>query len=434
MDFSSFINRVWSLPKLIYCNLDFDHQREEHFEAPRVSSSTIEYVSIKGIQFDFHEINLLFEQTSSLRYLRAHNTCVTDDIVSTSSALSLIKLNLSFLSMNENVITTFLQNMLNLRYLTIDMYGVFINGYQWDKIIRDYLPSLKIFRLKEQIPLLDQNEGDEEMDTIVKSFQNQFWLEERKWFIQCDWNMTGTYSFFSLYTLPYSFTEFDGNCVLKSKSTRSQNNNKELYHRVHKLHYNTCSLDDISLTYFQFFNLRHLIIEAPVNDRFCSILAGLDQLSILNISLSDDDTNGSQLQTLVNQATNLKSLTINSSSSSLMMSFIQNTNITVHRLYLQGDNQLFDDEQYKSLINSPLCVGCEILGINIMNGNNVTDLVNNMINLRALKIRHEGADEDYLALMCGHDEFVEHLCNCLPSTCIITRSKSFLDDIHIWIR
>jgi hypothetical protein len=434
MGFSVFINCVWYLPKLVYCNLGFNYQGEEHFESPSEISSSIKYVSIRGIQFDFDQINRLLEQTPNLRYLAAHNTCLTDDIDSTSIVSSLITLNLSFMTMNENSITNFLQNMLNLRHLAVDIYGVCVNGYQWENIIQSYLPNLKIFRLREQIPILDQNQGDQELDALLTSFQSQFWLVQRQWFIRCDWNMTGTYSFISLYTLPYSFSDFAINCVLQSRSTCTQNNSDESYHRVRKLHYNTCPLDDTSLLRFQFFNLHDLSIEATIHDQFCSILPRCDQLTIINIFLSDDNTNVFQLQRLLNRATSLRSLTIDSSSSSLMMSFIQNTTISVRRLNLYSDNHWFNGKQCLTLINSPLSVGCEMLTIRIKNCDNAIDCVNNMINLRALRIQYENDEGDFNSLTYRHNDFIAQLYDYLPSTCVVTCSAISIDDIHLWIR
>jgi hypothetical protein len=397
-----------------------------------VTSSSITYVSIKGILCDYNEITRLVEHTPYLHYLEAHVDYDIDDVDSISDSSSLITLNLSFITKKEDSIMSFLQNMFNLHRLTIDMYGVCVDGYQWEQIIRDYLPNLKIFHLKEHIPVVDQNQGDEKLDILLKSFQSQFWLEERKWFIRCDWNLADICSFISLYTLPYSFKEFTLECLLKSITTWPQNNNDESFDRVHQL-YNTCSFDDdTSSPHFRFSNVRDLSIEAPIHDTFLSILPRLDQLNTLNMTLSD--TNNSQLQILVNRATNLRSLTINSSSSSLTMTFIENINISVLRLNLQGTGQWFDNEQCITLIKSPLCIRCEMLTINIKDCNSVLDLVNNIINLRALNILFEDDEWNYDASENEPDDFISWLQKCLPSTCIITRDMYSIHDIHLWIR
>jgi len=430
----NFIDRIWSLPKLVYCNLDIYLQDEGYFVAPTVISSSIEYVSIKGLLFELNETNLLFENTPCLHYLKAHSYCVTDDVDPISYVSSLITLNLSFVTMNENVIINFLQSMRNLHRLTIDMYGVCVDGYQWEQIIRDYLPNLKIFRLKEQIPVANQNQDDQKLDALLKSFQSRFWLDERKWFVRCDWNLADTYSFISLYTLPYSFTEFNIDYLLNSTSTCPQNNYDGSYHLVHKLYCNTSLNDDEPPAHLYFPHLRHLTAELPIHDRFWSILLELDQLTTLDISLSDADITISQWQILLNRATNLRSLKINSSSLSVIISFIQNINISVCRLNFQGNDQWFDDEQCTILINSSLGVQCEILAIDIKSCNSILDLVNNMINLRALKVRCEDDEWDFDLLLSENDDFVGWLRTCLPSTCTITRDTYSFDDIHLWIR
>jgi hypothetical protein len=117
------------------------------------------------------------------------------------------------------------------------------------------------------------------------------------------------------------------------------------------------------------------------------------------------------------------------------MSFIQNiNNISVRQLHLKGNDQWFNDEQCIILINSPLSIQCEMLSIDIENCNSVLDLVNNMTNLQALKIRCKDDEWDFNLLLSENDDFVKWLQNCLPSTCIITRDIYYLDDIHIWIR
>jgi hypothetical protein len=132
-------------------------QSEEYFIAPTIISSSLEYLSIKGLLFEFDQINILFERTPCLRYLKVNNNHVAEDTDPISSVSSLITLSISLITMNKDVVMNFLQSMINLHQLTVDIYGVCIDGYNWEQIIRNYLPNLKIFRLKEQIPVVDQN-------------------------------------------------------------------------------------------------------------------------------------------------------------------------------------------------------------------------------------------------------------------------------------
>jgi hypothetical protein len=116
------------------------------------------------------------------------------------------------------------------------------------------------------------------------------------------------------------------------------------------------------------------------------------------------------------------------------MTFIENINISVLRLNLQGTGQWFDNEQCITLIKSPLCIRCEMLTINIKDCNSVLDLVNNIINLRALNILFEDDEWNYDASENEPDDFISWLQKCLPSTCIITRDMYSIHDIHLWIR
>jgi hypothetical protein len=72
----------------------------------------------------------------------------------------------------------------------------------------------------------------------------------------------------------------------------------------------------------------------------------------MDISLIDTETTLYQWHILLNRAINLNSLTINTSSSFVIIPFIQNINISVHRLHLQVNDQWFDDEQCKILMKS----------------------------------------------------------------------------------
>lgn len=434
MNNSNFLDHIWSLRKLVYCNLDICLRVEEYSLAPTIISSSIQYVSIKGLLFELNEINLLIERTPSLNYLKMHNYNIINDTDLNPYVSSLVTLNFSISTMNENFTLNFLQNMVNLRQLTIDICGSCVDGYQWEQIIRDYLPNLKIFHLREQIPVIDQSQGDQKVNSLIKTFQSQFWLDERKWFVRCDWYLADTYTFISLYTLPYSFTEFTIDYLLKSNSTCAQDKNYQSYQQVHKLYCNTSSNDDPLPIHLQFPNLRHLTTDLPVHDHFLSILPRLDQLNTLDISLSDTEITNSQWQTLLDRTTNLRSLKINSLSLSVIILFIQNINISIRQLNFQGDNQWFDEEQCNILIKSHIGVQCKILAIDIKSCNTILNLVNNMINLQALKIRCEDDESDYNLLSSANDGFVQWLQICLPSTCTISRNINSLDNIHLWIR
>jgi hypothetical protein len=123
LNISFFFNSIWNLPKLAYCNLDIYLQSEEHFVAPTMISSSLEYLSIKGLLFEFDQINLLFERTPCLRYLKVDNNHVTEDIDPISSVSSLITLNISLITMNKDVVMNFLQSMINLHQLTVDIWA-----------------------------------------------------------------------------------------------------------------------------------------------------------------------------------------------------------------------------------------------------------------------------------------------------------------------
>ena len=433
-DLLNFINRIWSLPKLLYCNLDIYIQDDMHFMAPTVTSSSLQCLSIKELQWDFNEINILLERTPSLQSLTINNYHIVDDFDIVINVASLITLNLTFLTTNDEAIINILRNMTNLYYLTIDIYGVVIDGYQWEQIIRNCTPKLRNFRLKEQITLFDQSQGDHRMDTLLESFKSAFWLRERQWFVRCDWKLTERFNAISLYTLPYPFAKLTMESLLVSRSTLSQDIGHQSYHRVQELDCTDFFLERTPSTDLYFPFVRYLTIELCIYDQVQSILPRLDRLTTLDISLFSNNSTLSQWSVLLNGTTSLHTLTINASLPSVIMPFIRHTNKSIRRLHFKVQEEWFDDEQCAILINAPLTTHCEILTIDVKNCNGVLDIVDKTINLRALKVRCEDDAWDFNSLLSGHDDFVQWLRKCLPKTCSITRNLHSLDYVHFWVR
>ena len=60
-----------------------------------------------------------------------------------------------------------------------------LNGYEWENLIRNYLPKLEQFQLKMKFQMFNPNQRDQ----LLKSFQTPFWIKERQWFIQFHFNL-----------------------------------------------------------------------------------------------------------------------------------------------------------------------------------------------------------------------------------------------------
>ncbi len=77
-------------------------------------------------------------------------------------------------------------------------------------------------------------------EELIRSFRSPFWLEERQWFIHCDWDRCEEDSrsnHIYLYTLPYAFDYFYfHSATIKQISTSPEDHICHSYDRVHTLH------------------------------------------------------------------------------------------------------------------------------------------------------------------------------------------------------
>ncbi|CAF3352376.1 unnamed protein product [Rotaria sp. Silwood2] len=99
---------------------------------------------------------------------------------------TLIELNICYYRTSDlSKMISFLKNVLNLRHLKITMAFNLINGYQWEQIIRSYLPKFKIFDLNMYDQFPDDQNIEERANELINSFQSSFWINEHKWFVRC---------------------------------------------------------------------------------------------------------------------------------------------------------------------------------------------------------------------------------------------------------
>ncbi len=432
-DTLSFVNSIWSLPQLLYCNLDVNFQSADNFPVPTRTSSSLCNLSIRHVSLNLSDFVVLLACTARLRYLDVILDLGSDDVKFESDVSLISSLKVYFVTTEPQTIRNLLQNMFNLRRLTIEIDGVCITGYHWEEILGECLPRLQVFRLKMQFELGDVDQGEQQLDELLNSFRSRFWLEEHRWFVRCDWNLAETYNFISVYTVPYPFGDFVLEYVLVSKSTCPQNVDHCSSRRVRRLHCGASFAEDILLQQIRFPDLRHLSVGFPISDNFWAVIPKCDRLQTLNVSMCYGDDAQAQLQALLDRATNLHTLTID-----LWLSIdtplVQNTSVSIHRLDLQGYCRWFTEEQCAALIHSPLGVQCRVLAINVENCSSVLDFVDQMVNLRAFKVGCQDDNWDNRSLSYQTDEFLIWLQRCLPSTCCITRDSLHLHNIRIWIR
>ncbi|CAF4024619.1 unnamed protein product [Rotaria sp. Silwood1] len=57
----------------------------------------------------------------------------------------------------------------------------------------------------------DDENKEQRVDELLKSFRTRFWLEEHQWYVRCDWNRCQEDSccdHMYLYTVPYTFNYY----------------------------------------------------------------------------------------------------------------------------------------------------------------------------------------------------------------------------------
>ncbi|CAF1310185.1 unnamed protein product [Rotaria sp. Silwood1] len=142
--------------------------------------------------------------------------------------------------------------------------SIYMNGSKWEEIIVKHLPQLKTFQLKMKIQYWSRNNKEDDIDKLITSFGNHFWIRERQWFVRCDWNPEPTSSYICLYTLPYAFDHFDTHTALiRSKSTSPKENDYWLYDHVRNLHYDYSLTNNSALSRACFSKIHYLSIELP---------------------------------------------------------------------------------------------------------------------------------------------------------------------------
>ncbi|CAF3884872.1 unnamed protein product [Rotaria sp. Silwood1] len=436
------VNNIWSLPKLIDCYFSVWTDQLQTFILPTQLSISLKNVHISGQTLKWNQIYPLFECTPPLEYLRIFSTPFDNNDYQSSPIPTLIELNICcYRTSDASKIISFLKNLPNLRNLKITMAFNLINGYQWEQIIRSYLPKLKIFDLNMYDQFLDDQNLEERANELINSFQSSFWINEHKWFVRCficD-------KIIRLETSSIIFYHFEKKFPNWWKSTFSHDNHLTFYHCM-------TSIDD-QIVFEQSFlfdiflqNMDSVCITFPINDQFWSIVPSLKTLRSLRI-LSHTDTYQSQLQALLDRAPYLYRLDIRQEVSlPLQISLFKYNNASVRQLYLQKYNYRFNEEECDTLTHSQLGVQCEILSIQVKNRESIIILVNNMINLRTLHIQCEDDEySKYLSLIenvneshqtnkTNKDELIQWLKDNLSSTYLISRDPKSINCIRLWIR
>jgi len=441
-DFQLIIDNIWSLPKLRYFHFDVLVLEEQNFCTPTKVSSTLEYVNMRGYSLKWNQMNRLSEYTPRLKKLSICIESSDNDDYIPSPIPTIIDLHITiFCASDASRMISFLQNISNVRCLNINLSSNLIDGYQWEEVIRNYLPKLKEFGLdiNKTFPL-DQN-MQQQVDQLIDSFRSSFWVDEHQWFVRC----LAVKTTIHLYTLCNS-CHFRGREFPNLwRSTYPYDNQQRFYHNLTKI-CNETYFDQPIPSDIRLRNIKYLFIKLPIHRRFWSIVPSLKRLFLLNISFHADNFQN-QLQELLDRAPHLYCLRISQNESlPLQVSLFNYKNESIRELNLRKCNYWFNEEECMRLCHSPLGVQCQLLHIHVKNRECIIILVNNMINLRALHTQCE--DEKFNKQSTSKendkddfrdenienkDELVHWLTDRLPSTCLIVKDPKPNSLIRIWI-
>ncbi|CAF4201905.1 unnamed protein product [Adineta steineri] len=432
-DLELLTNNIWNLPNLTHCYFNVRKNWQRSFIiSPKISSS-LKYLFIDTEELNLNSINRLFQHTPNLKYFQGRIFSFDgDDDYIRSSFSSLTNVNI-LIAAHPSKIISFLRNIPNLHHLDITIAGSrLIDGYQWENLIRNYLPKLREFRLSmKSYSAIIRSITEEKIDELMNSFRSSFWIDERRWFVQC---IVDEHCI-RFETVSNAFHSIDDKLPSVFKSTDSQNNIKRFYTTM-------CGISDVELldqlipSKIYFSKLYSLSVKCPINDQYWTMIPNLYKVSSLTLDFSTDFPK-SELQVFLNRMPHLRTLTIHQDASlPLPMSLFDCTFPSIRYFDLENCKHYFDEEDCIILTRSSLTSHCERLDIPVRNRQSIMILVKNMINLCAL--RASLPDEKIFGYMpsriCNNDEDIQWLIDRLESTCAISRHPFCVNHIRIWIK
>jgi hypothetical protein len=429
-DFQGIIDQIWNLPKLTHLYWEVDFTGTTYFCIPTFVSTSLQYLTTRKNYWSSKNFPKLLEKTPHLRkFSTSLNSYEDDDIPPSEQFIPSFK-NLSVRKLflfdirSQRVTTNLLQLLPNVNHLKIHIPYLNLDGHDWEQMIINYLPQLKVFQLMMDSQLclsVDEQNNEEKIDEYLATYRTPFWIQHHQWFIRCHWSVWREKDLsICLYSLPYAFdyfpiasNELDSN--IKSTCPPEMHFS---YDSIRNVGYNLTYLNDNTWSHIQLINIERLTIPLPMDYRFLSIITRFQNLCSLNVKIPTRNYE-SQLQALLDNAPRLYSLSFESWDTSEMPPY-EYTSKSIRRLDLCGYNQLrrricYDNKQCIKLSGSPLGIQCRVLNIEVKRVESIVILIYSMINLRTLHVSYE-----YDSRSNVYDN-VELLQCVLPSRWNITR-------------
>ncbi|UJR14460.1 hypothetical protein I4U23_001457 [Adineta vaga] len=335
-----------------------------------------------------------------------------------------------------HILSYFLKNLPNLSELIIETDEIWIDGYQWEDILMNYLKQLKIFHLLMFYQINSEKNIIDEITYLIESFQTTFWLNEYQKFIRCDYH--SEHGRTCLYTLPYGFRKFKSDTCNMSISTYPKEKMSKAFHSVRSVVLSSVTNEFASKTSVQLSNIQHLELYYPFDDKFWLVLTNFDRLRSLEIIsipfLSETDRHIDYVYSLIERSKYLYSLSMDYlvlEELSTMSTPIK----SIRRLNLMANDGHFYGSECISLIQSCFGNQCEILFINLENRTIALDIIHQMSYLRVLIFQCQDDQwEDNQETMSTTDELLPYFKQHLSSNCSILRDEHESNIIQLWIR
>ena len=424
-------NEIWSLSNLTHCNVK-NNTLESNFKFSFGKTSTsIEHLSIKNKTLGLGDMICLFEHTPNLRYLEidVHNYFIYHEFTNVISTITILKMSIRS---SFDVLNLILENMPNLIDLKIETKNLYVSGYQWEQLVKNYLTKLELFQLKMQFQFSENEDKMKQMDEIIDTFRSSFWLDERYWFVQLD---DSAYDAI-LYTLPYAFDHFVISKSTVSKTTYPSDDKHWLYDQVY--HLNCFSIaKSFPTDQIQFPNVRQLDMDFSFYDYLWFISPIVNRLTSIVIKFPQNDSFRNpliELENIINDAIHLYSLTFLNYPETYHFP-LNVTHSSIRRLDYKQCSRHFNRSECIAFSHSLIGIQCEVLFINIICRKDIMEFVKSMINLRMLYVRYlyeMNSEADRLSLI--DNDLVQSLKEELPSTRTINTNANNTNSIQLWIQ
>ncbi|CAF1351080.1 unnamed protein product [Adineta ricciae] len=418
--FQLIVNHIWSLSKLIQCNIHLCIKTKSFFVLPQRTSQSIENLFIHVNELEFSQINRLFEFTPRLKNLSASIDFSFNYGYVPQTISSLLQLNLLVKDGPISVVIEFFRHLPNLRRLNICAKSTTLFGYQWEEIISTYLPNLKFFQYHMEHSLISVPDILKFADHLIKSYQRPFWTDKTQSSTQC---------FVEGNTI-YLTSAFGHNINKFSRSfifSDHHNDHQKWYTGVMYAHELTASNIHAS-------NIEYLTIQFPSYDQFWLTVPTFNRLRALAI-LSLADIYHSTIQTLLDHAPNLHILNLyHTAPLPLQKALFHYRHRSIRELNFKAYNYYFNDNECVQLCHSSLGIQCTTLHIKVMNRESIVYLVKNMVSLLSLHVQCE--DEKHYCQSTSannNDELIQWLKNSLPSIRSIARNGNAASELTICI-